>query len=71
MLLKDVNLDYVGSLESTASDMEVLNLNSGTNEQIGFSDSQLQAELNCCGTFGTLGSVGACFGTFGTLGCAG
>lgn len=70
MLAKDVNLDYVNSLESKANDMEVLNFSSAA-EESGFSNQDLQAEMNCCGTFGTLGSAGGCFGTFGTLGCGG
>lgn len=40
-------------------------------EAVEIQQQQEVCELNCCGTFGTLGSAGACFGTFGTLGCAG
>ncbi len=68
MLSNLINEDYMANLETeNAESMEVMNIESASAIQ----QEEVVCELNCCGTFGTLGSAGACFGTFGTLGCAG
>lgn len=70
MLSNLINEDYLANLEteSCAESMEVMNMGSAAPVRM---EEQVVDAMNCCGTFGTLGSAGACFGTFGTLGCAG
>lgn len=70
MLSNLSNASYLASLEveSSAEPMEVMNLEAAESPLM---ENQVVEAVNCCGTFGTLGTAGACFGTFGTLGCAG
>lgn len=69
MLQELKNMEYVASLESSASSMEVVDMNPvGSLAAI---EEQTVVEFSCFGTLGTIGTFTGCFGSFGTFGCIG
>ncbi len=74
MLANNSNWDFVATLETKATNLEIVDFNSNSLSDLdaGFiqDDQQIAVDASSCfGTFGTLGTIGGCAGTFGTYGC--
>ncbi len=74
MLANNSNWDFVATLETKATNLEIVDFNSNSLSDLdaGFiqDDQQIAIDASSCmGTFGTLGTIGGCAGTFGTYGC--